>query len=175
MYDSMNSVSFFGGYAAETRGPARSAVRHRQRRFITSRLNRRAWLESDRVAQAPLLQLLTGEELEAARSRFTQVDIPAGRELMHEGAPGKDFALLLDGHVEIQRHGEAINELDGGTYFGEGALLPELTHSDGFRTASVITLSATKIAVCTARDLRELTRRCVDIRTELEWTAAHRN
>ena len=151
------------------------AVRRTQTSFLDRfRLRRNAPLPTDRVAQSPLLQNLSARELADARQRFTQMDIPAGRTVMTEGEVGHVFALLLSGHLEIRRGGEAIDEIDDGDQFGEVALLRDVTHSDGRRNATVVSLTPATLAVCSERELEQLTRLSDDFRTQLEAIALSR-
>ena len=65
-----------------------------------------------------------------------EIDLPAGKELIREGDPGRQFFVLLDGEAEVRRKGRKVNTLGAGDFFGEMALI------DGEpRSATVVAVS----------------------------------
>lgn len=77
-----------------------------------------------------------------------QRDVAAGCELMTQGDLGNEFMVLLEGEATIEVDGEPVRSLTQGDFFGELALLPEVSKSDGRRVASVVVTSDAKVAVC---------------------------
>jgi CRP/FNR family cyclic AMP-dependent transcriptional regulator len=54
-----------------------------------------------------------------------EIDLPAGKLLIREGDPGRQFFVLLEGEAEVRRKGRKINTLGAGDFFGEIALVTE--------------------------------------------------
>jgi len=54
-----------------------------------------------------------------------EIDLPAGKELIREGDPGRQFFVLLDGEAEVRRKGRKVNTLGAGDFFGEISLVTE--------------------------------------------------
>lgn len=157
---------------AHSRDDAPGAVEVREVRKRPRRWRRRSQdLSSDRVRNAPLLQLLDGADLDEVRRHFSQLDLGPGRPLLVEGRLGRQFMLLLDGHVQVERRGQAVAELAGGDFVGEVALLPGITGSDGHRNASVVSLSKVTLGLCTGADLRYLMELSPAVRSEVESRA----
>jgi hypothetical protein len=74
--------------------------------------------------------------------------LKAGDELARQGAPGTDAYLVLDGVIRIDRNGEPLAE------YGPGAMLGERAHLEGgLRTASMIAVTACRIAAVDAAEL----------------------
>jgi len=80
-----------------------------------------------------------------------EIDLPAGKTLIKEGTPGREFFVLVDGTAEIRRKGRKIDSAGSGDFFGEMALL-----SDQPRNATVVTTSPVDALVVTARNFRML-------------------
>jgi CRP-like cAMP-binding protein len=70
---------------------------------------------------------------------------------MRQGAPGREFFVLLEGEVDVVRDGERVKTLGPGEFFGELALI-----SDVPRTATVTATSPIRTLVVHARDFRRL-------------------
>jgi CRP-like cAMP-binding protein len=54
-----------------------------------------------------------------------EIDLSAGKQLIREGEPGRQFFILLDGEAEVRRKGRKVNTLGSGDFFGEIALVTE--------------------------------------------------
>lgn len=104
--------------------------------------------------QAELFAGLTPEELEAVRPSFDAVTLPAGKDVIVEGAPGDDMFILVSGKVRVRKSmvlkgiavpvleaeasGKTLAELSDNQnpFFGEMALLDR-----DIRSASVTCLT----------------------------------
>jgi CRP-like cAMP-binding protein len=75
------------------------------------------------LADVPLFEGLSREQLSKVASLMTAVDLAAGRVIVREGEVGREFLILLDGEVEVTRDGEVIATRTSGDYVGEIALL----------------------------------------------------
>src|SRR4051794_12444062 len=92
---------------------------------------------SDRLAKIPLFQNLSSKQLATVDGLVTTLDVPAGRELIHQGKPGHEFIVVVEGEAEVRRDGRLIAVRGPGTFFGETALL-----LDRPRNASVVAQTA---------------------------------
>jgi CRP-like cAMP-binding protein len=123
----------------------------------------------DLIKQVPLFARCSRKELAAVASVADEIDFPAGKELIREGAPGREFFVLLDGTVEVKRKGRRVNRLQGGDFFGEIALI-----SRSPRTATVVTTSPVRSLVITDRSFRTLLERSPDIQLKVLEALAER-
>jgi len=83
------------------------------------------------LKQTPLLAELGRRELEEVGRLVDEIDVAAGKVLMRQGETGREFFVLVDGSVGIDRDGTRVRALGPGDFFGEIALL-----SEGPRTAT---------------------------------------
>ena len=62
-----------------------------------------------------------------------EIDFPAGKTLITQGEPGRQFFIVVEGSVEVVKDGETLPELRGGSeFFGEISLVSGLgRHGDG--------------------------------------------
>ncbi|MBA2380698.1 MAG: cyclic nucleotide-binding domain-containing protein [Chloroflexi bacterium] len=112
------------------------------------------------LKRTPLLSGLGRKEMEAVGMLVDEVDVPAGRVLMREGDPGREFFVLVDGSVGIDRGGMRVRTLAPGDFFGEIALL-----SEGPRTATATADSPTRLLVLGHREFHSLMDQFPAIRT----------
>jgi CRP-like cAMP-binding protein len=89
-----------------------------------------------RLASVPLFADLDEHDLEAVAELGTDVDVEAGRELVHEGDSASQAFLVLAGTAVAERDGEELATFGPGDFFGEMALLVH-----GHRTATVTATS----------------------------------
>ncbi len=87
----------------------------------------------DHLAQLPLFSTCSKKDLRLVASKATPLDIPAGRTIIEEGAPGKEFFVIDTGTAVVKRNGRKVATLGPGSAFGELALL-----DGGPRTATVV-------------------------------------
>jgi CRP/FNR family transcriptional regulator, cyclic AMP receptor protein len=71
-------------------------------------------------------------ELDRISQLCTELTLPAGRVLCHEGEIGHEFFVLESGTVSVSVGGKEVATLGAGSFFGELALL-----DGGPRTATV--------------------------------------
>ena len=89
-----------------------------------------------------LFEQCSPRELDVLQRAVTLVNVPAGRALAEQGAPGREFVVIVDGRAEVTRDGTRLATLEAGAFFGEMSLL------DGKpRTATVTTLEPTTVLV----------------------------
>ena len=103
------------------------------------------------LKRVPLFSHCSKKQLAAIASRADLIYLPAGVELIREGALGRDFMVIVDGAVDVRRKGRRINTLGAGDFIGEMALV-----SEGPRNATVTTTRDTELLVVTQRQFHEL-------------------
>jgi len=80
-----------------------------------------------------------------------EIDLREGKEMTRQGAPGREFFVLLEGTADVKKNGRRVNTLGPGDFFGEIALV-----SREPRTATVIATSPVRALVITDRSFRRL-------------------
>jgi CRP-like cAMP-binding protein len=105
----------------------------------------------DRLAAVPLFAKLTRKQLAQVGQLVTTIDVRAGRELITEGAEGREFFVVLDGTAEVRTGDTVLNERGPGDFFGEIALL-----LDRPRTATVVAVTDMTVEVIERRDFKRL-------------------
>lgn len=103
------------------------------------------------LGKVPLFKDLDEKHLERISQLATRLDLPAGKELTHEGATGHEFVVVLKGDVEIRHEGEVVATAGPGDFIGEIALL-----SDRPRTATAVTKSPVVIEVIGRREFLDM-------------------
>jgi CRP/FNR family transcriptional regulator, cyclic AMP receptor protein len=103
------------------------------------------------IRHAPLFANCSKRELEEIAHLADEIDLNEGKEMTRQGAPGREFFVLLEGEAEVTKDGRAINQLSGGDFFGEIALV-----SDTPRTATVTATTPVRALVITDRSFRRL-------------------
>src|SRR5262245_25324775 len=81
------------------------------------------------------------------------IDFREGKELIREGAFGREFFVLVEGTAEVRRKGRRLDTLGAGDFFGEMALITRQP-----RNATVTTTSAVNALVVTEPNFRRLLR-----------------
>jgi CRP-like cAMP-binding protein len=105
----------------------------------------------DMLRSVSLFETLSGKELDAVAQLADTVDVPAGYELMREGASGREMFVIGTGGVVVERGGREIARMGPGSVVGEMALL-----SEGTRTATVTTTEPSTLFVLAHREFHSL-------------------
>jgi CRP-like cAMP-binding protein len=103
------------------------------------------------LANVPLFSGLSKKELGHISGLATRLDLPAGKELTHQGETGNEFVVVLEGEVDILVDGNVVATRGPGDYFGEIALL-----SDRPRTATVVSKTPVSVEVIGRREFKGL-------------------
>jgi CRP-like cAMP-binding protein len=103
------------------------------------------------LGRVPLFSDLGKKDLLALGQLAEEIDVAAGRELMRQGEHGRDFFVIVDGAVRIDKDGTAIRTLGRGDFFGEIALI-----DGGTRTATATTESPSKLLLVGHREFHSL-------------------
>ena len=103
------------------------------------------------LSAVPLFAGLGQREVEEIARLADEVDVPAGKVLAAEGAPGHEFFIIVDGSVEISKHGAAVRTLGAGEFFGEMAMLGRIP-----RTATATAVTPSRLLVVGHREFTAL-------------------
>ena len=103
------------------------------------------------LKQTPLLAGLKGSDLEEVGRLADEVDLPAGKVLMREGDPGREFFVIVDGTVRIERGGTTIRTMGPGEFLGDIALIVERP-----RTATAVVETDARLFVVGHREFHSL-------------------
>ncbi len=130
-------------------------------------LGRDAKLEM--LGRVPLFAACSKRELTQVGAIADEIDFPAGRQLIREGDRGREFFALVEGSVDVTRHGRRVRSLDGGDFFGEIALVADVP-----RSATVTTKTPCRLLVVTDRDFAQLLKSTPSIQTKVLQALAER-
>jgi len=121
------------------------------------------------LSGVPLFSGCSKKELRQIATIADEIDFRAGKTLTQQGAPGREFFVLLEGTVDIVRDGKKISELGAGQFFGELALISNIP-----RTATVTATSPIRALVVVDRDFRRLLKDDVNVAVKVLGTMAER-
>ena len=110
------------------------------------------------LAAVPLFAGLSKKQLAEVASIAEELDFKAGKQLIREGAPDRNFFIVLEGSAEVTRKGKTLATRKAGDFFGEIALV-----SDRPRMATVTTLEPSVVLVVTETRFRRLVKTSPDI------------
>lgn len=124
----------------------------------------------DLLRKVPLFALCSKRELADIAKLVDEVDLRKGKELIREGASGREFFVLLEGSVDVTKDGRRINQLGPGDFFGEIALVAR----SPTRTATATATTPVRVLVLTAQNFRGLLERSPEIKIKVLETLADR-
>lgn len=131
------------------------------------RLRKDAKLEL--LRSVPLFSGCTKRELAEIATLADEISLPAGTTLIEEGRLGHEFFTLVDGTVEVKAKGRKATKLEGGSFFGEMALV-----SSRPRNATVKALTPVRVLVVHESGFRRLLRDSPSIQLKVLRTLADR-
>jgi CRP-like cAMP-binding protein len=111
------------------------------------------------LKRTPLLSGLARQDIEEVGRLVDEVDLQPGYVLMREGDVGREFFVIIDGQVRIDRGGETIRTMGPGEFLGDIALVTERP-----RTATATTETACQLLVLGHGAFHELMDRYPSIR-----------
>jgi CRP/FNR family cyclic AMP-dependent transcriptional regulator len=123
----------------------------------------------DQLAEVPLFQGLAKKQLRDVSELMTRTEEPEGSVLIEEGTRGKEFFVILEGHVEVRENGTVISTLGPGSFFGEMGLLQNRPHS-----ATVVATSPVVVEVLDGDQFAELIHEYPEIGVQIMSTMANR-
>jgi CRP-like cAMP-binding protein len=131
------------------------------------RLRKDAKLEL--LRSVPLFSGCSKRELAAIATLADEISLPAGKTLIEQDRLGHEFFALLDGTVEVKAKGRKAKQLEGGSFFGEMALV-----SSRPRNATVKTLTPARVLVVHESGFRRLLHDSPSIQLKVLQTLADR-
>jgi CRP-like cAMP-binding protein len=121
------------------------------------------------IRKVPLFSHLSRKQLAQVARVADEIDLREGKEMTREGAPGREFFVILEGSADVKKGGRKINSLQPGDFFGEIALVTSVP-----RTATVAATSPVRALVVTDRSFRHLLEESPDIKTRVMQAMAAR-
>lgn len=103
------------------------------------------------LSRVPLLAGLDRKDLIQVAQICDEVDLPAGRVLMKQGAYAGEFYVIISGTVRVERDGVHVRDLGPGEFLGELALLGNIA-----RTATATCVDAGRFLVLGHREFHSL-------------------
>ncbi|HEY6149824.1 MAG TPA: cyclic nucleotide-binding domain-containing protein [Gaiellaceae bacterium] len=123
----------------------------------------------DLIRHVPLFAHVSKGELQQIAQIADEIDLSEGKEMTTQGARGREFFVLLEGTADVKKDGRRINQLKGGDFFGEIALV-----SDTPRTATVTATSSVRALVITDRAFKRLLKDSPQIQAKVLSALAER-
>jgi CRP-like cAMP-binding protein len=114
------------------------------------------------LKNVPLFSQCDKKQLTAIASVADIIDLPAGKELIKEGALGREFMVIVEGAAEVRRKGRKIDTIGPGDFIGEMALI-----SGGPRNATVRTTSDSALLVLTTQQFWALLDQAPEIKSSV--------
>jgi CRP-like cAMP-binding protein len=125
--------------------------------------------KTELIARVPLFAHCSRRELSEVAGIADEIDLREGKELTKEGAPGREFFVLVEGTADVVKNGRKINSLGAGDFFGEIALVHQSP-----RTATVKATSPVRALVVTERSFRRLLEEMPEIQRKVLAALAER-
>ena len=123
----------------------------------------------DLIRKVPPFARCSRAELKEIALLADEIDLHEGKEMTRQGAPGREFFVLLDGTADVKKNRRRVNTLGPGDFFGEIALV-----SREPRTATVIATSPVRALVITDRSFRRLLDDAPKVQTKVMEAMAQR-
>jgi CRP/FNR family transcriptional regulator, cyclic AMP receptor protein len=105
----------------------------------------------DAIKHVPLFGQCSKTDLAEIAKIADEIDLREGKEMTREGAPGREFFVLLEGTADVRRKNRKVATLKAGDFFGEIALVSKRP-----RTATVVATSPVRALVVTEQSFRGL-------------------
>ena len=103
------------------------------------------------LSEVPLFSACTQRELRRIASLADEVEVPQGKVLTRQGAPGWECFVITRGLAKATMRGRGSSTLRPGAFFGEMALLDQ-----GPRSATVTAETDMHLLVLSSRDFSAL-------------------
>jgi CRP-like cAMP-binding protein len=125
--------------------------------------------KTELIRKVPLFSRCSRAELKEIAKLADEIDLRQGKEMTREGAPGREFFVLLEGTADVRKKGRKINTLRAGDFFGEISLVSRQP-----RTATVTATSPVRALVVTDYSFRHLLDESPQIKTKVMEAMAER-
>ena len=126
-------------------------------------------MDEVRLEAIPLFARLGKKQRKSVAQQAEEVDIEAGRHLVHEGDFAYEFFAIEEGTAEARRGDQYLAELGPGEFFGEMGVIGNVT-----RNASVIAASPLRVIVLTGTAFRQLDREQPDVSRQIRQAIEER-
>ncbi|OGQ93022.1 MAG: hypothetical protein A2284_02270 [Deltaproteobacteria bacterium RIFOXYA12_FULL_61_11] len=120
------------------------------------------------LKEIPLFQYMEYKELLRLMSLVTNRSYRKGVYVIREGTSGEELFMILSGKVGIVKKEQQIDILGKGDHFGEMTLI-----DSNPRSASIVTMTETKLLVINKLDLFRLMREDPPLSIKLLWNLTH--
>ena len=104
----------------------------------------------DLLRRVPLFAECSQKELGQIAGIADELYLPEGTKLIEEGKKGREFFVLVEGEVDIDRSGRKVARM-GGNFFGEIALV-----TDAPRLATVTATTPVRVLVIAGQAFQRL-------------------
>ena len=121
------------------------------------------------LKNVPLFGGMSKRDLTEVARIADELDFSAGKELIRENEPGRQFFILLEGEAVVRRRGRKVNTLGPGDFFGEIALLSERP-----TTATVVTTEPALVLIITRASFDRLIRTSPQVQLKVLKALAER-
>jgi CRP-like cAMP-binding protein len=125
--------------------------------------------KSELLRRAPLFANCSKRDLATIGGIADEIDLEEGKELMRQGASGREFFVIIEGKADVIKGGRKVNTLGDGDFFGEIALVHHAP-----RTATVKAASPLRVLVITERDFQRLLKEQPEIQRKVMVAMADR-
>jgi CRP/FNR family cyclic AMP-dependent transcriptional regulator len=125
--------------------------------------------KTELISRVPLFAHCSKRELSEVARIADEIDLREGKELTREGAPGREFFVLVEGTADVVKNGRKVNSLGAGDFFGEIALVHQSP-----RTATVKATSPVRALVVTERNFKRLLEDIPEIQRKVLLALAER-
>ena len=125
--------------------------------------------KTELLRHAPLFANCSKSELALISGIADEIDLKEGKELTRQGAPGREFFVLIEGTADVVKDGKKVNSLAGGDFFGEIALIHHAP-----RSATVTATSPVRALVITERSFKRLLDESPEIQRKVMLALAER-
>jgi CRP-like cAMP-binding protein len=123
----------------------------------------------DALKKAPLFDGLSRKELEDLARLADDLEVQAGKVLTRQGDTGREFFVLMDGEVEVERDGHLLGTRGAGDFIGEISILEDMP-----RTATVTAKTPVRLFVLTAQSFRSVVEQQPEVENKVLRTLARR-
>jgi CRP-like cAMP-binding protein len=96
-------------------------------------------MDPARLEAIPLFAGLSNKERRRVAQQADEVDVRAGRELVHEGDFAYEFFAIEEGTAEVRRGEQLLGELGPGDFCGEMGLLGKATRNASVTATAPVT------------------------------------
>jgi CRP/FNR family transcriptional regulator, cyclic AMP receptor protein len=103
------------------------------------------------LKRSPFLAGLSRKDLEEVGRLADEIDVKAGHVLLRQGSIGREFFVILDGRIRVDRDGKTIRTLGPGEFLGDIALVTERP-----RTATATAETDSRLLVLAHREFHSL-------------------